>query len=227
MYFDDSSNVPPFDRQSLPPPPVRQPPQASLLQDHLERMMKENSAPKSPPPEQNAEHQQPQPQAPEAAAPGEQPQKPQRPITTAYCLRQTTYARHLHAIMEPYVGDCGQHPAFMEMMGQIFQECNYPDDPLAKMMIQQLVLFNELIGVLFRRGLQAPTIEVANVFFAAGHRAAEDYRKTSNQFREILHALAQRKQAEAKPEEATAAKEPVIVKRLKKPTQKSTRKKTG
>ncbi len=208
-------------RQSLPPPPVRKQPQASILQDHLEKLMQANAASEIPPPEKKTQHQEPQGKAP--AAPGEQAQKPASRVITATCLRQVTYARHLHAIMEPYVGDCGKHPAFMEIMGQIFLEYGSPDDPLAKMAIQQMVFFHELIPVLHRRAIESPSIEVADVFYAAAHRAAEDYRKVAAQFLEILRGLAKRTRAKAQPKVDSTVNKPVMMKHPK----KSTRKKTG
>ncbi len=207
-----------FEQMGLAPPPMTEQPFASFMQSLRVNEAKDNVAPSSvppspkfvPPPPKYTTKPEPQTKAPETTTTGEQPKKEKKIIPTASQLRQVTYDLHLHSIMFPYVGPCDNRPVFMEMMGQIYQEYGCPDDPLAKMAIQQMVYFHELVAVFYRRAVEAVSVDAAKVYFSAAHRIAEDYRKTANQLRAILFDLAERAGSKTKSEGDNANKAVIL-----------------
>lgn len=201
-------------------------PQPAILQTHLQGLARETASPPSAaptPPVKEEKRPEAETKAPETAAVKEQPKKKDDTSHTARTIRQLTYAMHLHDIMEPYVGKCGGRPEFMGVMGEIYEEYNFPDDPMAKMAIQKMVFFHELIPVLHRRAMESPSIEVAKTYFNAAHRMTEDYHLASEQLRSILADIAERSSNASNPEAKPSNQQAVILEH----PQKQTKKKTG
>ncbi len=167
------------------PPEAEQP--NSILQQHLEKMAQEKSTTSTPPPPEPTQSEPPT----TSAHPKEQPKKKGGSVYTAQLLRQTTYALHLETMLKPYLGN-DTIRAIINIMGEIYQEYKCPEDPITKMRIQQIVLYHELLPVLSRRALEAPSMDAAKVFFSAAHRMAEDFERATNQLRDILFELAER-----------------------------------
>lgn len=168
---------------SDPAPPNRQP-YARILKKILEADLRNGSEP-------------PPVQAPPAAAEGnEKPDKKEASppqddkwkdtFRSGSSLRNLNYPQHLHFALRQYVGDCGGYPAFGEIMADMHRDYGSPKDPMAKMLIQQLVLLHEMLPVYHRRGLEAQSSDVAKVYLAAAHRTAEDFRKAASLLREHL-----------------------------------------
>lgn len=228
---DYIADIPPDQRHLFPPPPIRRQPYAATLKALWEKCMQhpagftqakppDNAVPPMPP---GAADQGVNATADAKSSTGDKAKREENPIRTGTALRNLNYGEHLHVLMKPYVGDCGGHPAFMEIIGQIYQECGRPDDPMVKMLIPQIEFYHELIPVLYLQALNAKSPEVAKVFFAAAHRTSEDYRKAVDQLREILKTLPKAAAVPAKQEKEVEGNEAVILK----PPQKSARKKTG
>ncbi len=174
--------------RSFIPPEVAQP--NSILKEHLEKLGQESSTTSTPPP---PEMTQPEPpaEASSTASSEEQPKKKVETIYTAKFLRQFTYAMHLETMLKPYLGNDTVR-AIINIMGEIYQEYKCPEDPIIRMRIQQIVLYHEIIPVLTRLGLSAPSMDAAKVYFSAAHRMAEDFERATNQLRDILFELSER-----------------------------------
>lgn len=170
------------------PPEVTQP--NSIVQQHLEKMAQESSTTSTPPPPKET-HPEPPEKASSAACPEEEPKKKVETIYTAKFLRQFTYAMHLETMLKPYLGNDTVR-AIINIMGEIYQEYKCPEDPILRMRIQQIVLYHELLPVLTRLGLSAPSMDAAKVYFSAAHRMAEDFERATNQLRDILFELSER-----------------------------------
>lgn len=181
--------------QSMQAPTTKQPPISLSIADlpseeEVSGVNPDNAAESttrntSVPPQATAE-------PPKATAEQEKPQesaeKKNTPLRNATSLRRGNYPQHLYMLLSTYTGEIAI-TACMEMIDQIYQECGSPNDPLAIMLIQQVVFYHELIPIMFRKAISANQPDLAKVHLSAADKLSDNHRKAIEQLRSILGGL--------------------------------------